>query len=96
MAEQAAINQGILQALQAINQQLQQFQVNAAAAVGADPVVAPEPVFAATPAKVNLDQIINYGTAQGIKLFNAATEKLPVTFDVNSQGANLFCDALLD
>jgi hypothetical protein len=96
MAEQAALNQGILQALQAITQQLQQVQANAAAAAGADPVVAPEAVFAATPAKVNSDQIINYGTAQGIKLFNAATEKLPVTFDVNSQGANLFCYALLD
>jgi hypothetical protein len=90
MADQAALNQGILQALQAITEQLQQAQANAAAAAaaavapGAAPGVAPDPVFAATPAKVNSDQIINYSTAQGIKLFNAATEKLPVTFEVRN------------
>jgi hypothetical protein len=81
-----------LNALQAITQQLQQIQANAVPAAAA----APEAVFAVTPAQVNSDMIINYSTAQGIKLFNAASEKLPVTFDVNSQGANLFCDALID
>jgi hypothetical protein len=61
MAEKAALNQGILQALQAITEQMQQAQAAAAAAAaaaaGAAPVIAPEePVFAATAAKVNSDK----------------------------------------
>lgn len=90
MADQNAINQQVIQALQAINEQL------AAANAGAGVNPPAPPVFAATPSQVNADAIIDYRTAQGIKLFNAASEKLPVTFDINSQGANLFCDALLD
>jgi hypothetical protein len=102
--EQAAINQQLLQALQAITQQLQ-AQANAIAAiaaappgagVGAQPAAGGPTVFAETPAKINADAIIDYSTAAGIKVYNTASAKLPVTFDITSQTANLFCDALTD
>jgi hypothetical protein len=102
--EQAAVNQEFLQALQAITQQLQ-AQANAIAAIAAAPPAGPAPpaagvgaptVFAETPAKINANAIIDYSTAAGIKLYNTASAKLPVTFDITSQTANLFCDALTD
>jgi hypothetical protein len=104
MAEdQAAVNQQFLQALQAITQQLQ-AQANAIAAIAAAPPAEPAhhppagapAVLAETPAKINADAIIDYSTAAGIKLYNTALAKLPVTFDITSQTANLFCDALTD
>jgi hypothetical protein len=100
--EQAAVNQQFLQALQAITQQCQ-AQANAIAAIAAAPqagqaaAVAGAPtVFAETPAKINANAIIDYSTAAGIKLYNTASAKLPVTFDITSQTANLFCDPLTD
>jgi hypothetical protein len=97
MAEQqAALNQQILLALQAITQQLQaQNEVIAAANPIAVPAVG-APVFAETPAKLNADAIIDYSTTSGIKLYNTASARLPITFDITSQTANLFCDALKD
>jgi hypothetical protein len=100
--EQAAVNQQFLQALQAITQQCQ-AQANAIAAIAAAPqagqaaAVAGAPtVFAETLAKINANAIIDYSTAAGIKLYNTASAKLPVTFDITSQTANLFCDPLTD
>jgi hypothetical protein len=51
--------------------------------------------IAETLAKINANAIIDYSTAAGIKLYNTALAKLPVTFDITST-ANLFCDALTD
>jgi hypothetical protein len=101
--EQAAVNQQFLQAsLQAITQQLQ-AQANAIAAIGAaqpagpaQPAAGATKVFAETPAKINANAIIDYSTAAGIKLYNTASAKLPVTFDITSQTANLVRDALTD
>jgi hypothetical protein len=90
--EQAAVNQQLLQALQAITQQLQ-AQANAIAAIatappgagaGAQPAAGGPTVFAETPAKINADAIIDYSTAAGIKVYNTASAKLPVTFDTCS------------
>jgi hypothetical protein len=105
MAEdQATVNQQLLQALQSITQQLQ-AQANAIlAAIGAaqpagpaHPAAGAPAVFAETPAKIYANVIIDYSMAAGIKLFNTALAKLPVTFDITSQTVNLlFCDALTD
>jgi hypothetical protein len=99
--EQAAVNQQFLEALQAITQQLQ-AQANAIAAIaaaphgGAPPGAGAPAVFAETLAKINASAIIDYSMAAGIKVYNTALAKLPVTFDIMSQTANLFCDALTD
>jgi hypothetical protein len=66
------------------------------AGAGAQPAAGRPTVFAETPAKINADAIIDYSTAAGIKVYNTASAKLPVTFDITSQTANLFCDALTD
>eukprot|EP00957_Ditylum_brightwellii_P064873 4921701-Ditylum_brightwellii.AAC.1 len=39
---------------------------------------------------------IDYSKATGIKLFQSATEALPIIFDADSKQVNLFCEALQD
>ena len=52
--------------------------------------------FSLTPAQANPGDIIDYTTASGLKLYNAATEALPVQFDCQSKKVSLFCEQLMD
>eukprot|EP00957_Ditylum_brightwellii_P146753 11172465-Ditylum_brightwellii.AAC.1 len=46
------------------------------------------------PKQVASATFIDYQTSTGIKLFQATTESLPVTFAAESKQVNLFCEAL--
>jgi hypothetical protein len=100
--QQAQINQGMLANMQAIAQQLQalQAQINAmAAAQAANPGgdVAPATiaaVFADTPGRRKADDIIDYSTTTGMKIYKEASTELKVKFDVESSQVVLFCEAL--
>jgi hypothetical protein len=99
--QQAQINQGMLANMQAIAQQLQalQAQINAMAPVQGGNVGegAPAPipaVFADTPGRRKADDIIDYSTTTGMKIYKEASTELKVKFDVESSQVVLFCEAL--
>lgn len=54
------------------------------------------PNFALTPGKANAAQFIDDSTATGIKLWQEATASLPNKFTAEGQGANQFCELLLE
>jgi len=53
-----------------------------------------QPIFALTPGQYRPDDFIDYGSAQGLKLWNAATEPLPEEFDGTSNTVKIFCELL--
>jgi hypothetical protein len=100
--QQAQINQGMLANMQVIAQQLQalQAQSNAmATAQAANPGGEGAPatiaaVFADTPGRRKADDIINYSTTTGMKIYKEASTELKIKFDVESSQVVLFCEAL--
>jgi hypothetical protein len=102
--QQAQINQGMLANMQAIAQQLQalQAQINAmAAAQGANAGGEGTPatvgaVFADTPGCRKADNIINYSTTTGMKIYKEASTELKVKFDVESSQVVVFCEAAIE
>ena len=52
--------------------------------------------FSLTPAQANSGDIIDYTTTAGLKIYNAATEALPVKFDCQSKSVSTFCEKLID
>lgn len=55
----------------------------------------PQPIYALSPARANPDQFIDYKTTDGIKIYKAATEALPIKFDVEAKNVNVFIEQLL-
>jgi hypothetical protein len=66
--------------------------VAAAAAPPVAPPAAPPAVvaFALSPATALLQQVIDYSTTAGIKLFASATKKLPNDYDLKPENLKLF------
>jgi hypothetical protein len=84
---------------QNLNNLVQQVQLLLAAqqqpAQQAQQPAAPQPTYALSPARTNADQFIDYTTADGKKLFKAATEPLSIKFDVEGKNVNMFNELLL-
>lgn len=63
----------------------------------AAPPVQPQaqlPIFALTPGQYHPNNFIDYGSAQGLKLWNAAMQALPMEFNAESDGVKQFCELL--
>ena len=54
-----------------------------------------QPIFVLTPGQYHLDLFIDYSTAQGIVLWNAATKSLLMEFNAGSDRVKQFCELLM-
>jgi hypothetical protein len=87
-----AENTTLTTANRALTAQVQNLSGGAAAGgtAGGGARAAPLVTFAATPAMVNHQDLINYSTKVGTTIYNEGWEKLTTEFDMKSSGTNIY------